>query len=135
MISAQSCCVVHACRISSHSARRLRAAAERREIGVVEEIGALDHQQQTLEHVRGVGVETDPSVSRRLDRRRLEVAAHRRQRRPARHVMREVAERRRRDGIHLGDGEIEIVADARYAARATPHRAPPARRSTPRSNR
>ena len=93
-----------------------RATTERSEIRVIEQIGPFDHEQQALEHVRRIGVEADPSVPGRLDRGRFEIASHGGQGRTTRHVMGQIAESRRRDGIDLRDREIEMVALARSAS-------------------
>ena len=81
--------------IPGHSGRRW-PTAERREVGVVEQVGPLDHEQEALEHLRGVRVEADETVLGLLDRRRLEATGRRGERRTAAEVVRQVGERRAR---------------------------------------
>ena len=91
------------------------AAGEPREPRVVEQVGALDEHEEVLELGGGVGVEADEAVARPLDRRRLHAARRADGLGPAHAVVGEVAEHRTRDRHRLGEGQVDVLADARAA--------------------
>ena len=89
------------------------ATTERRELGIVDEIGALDHDEEVLKHLRRVRVEADVAVFGLFDRRRLESTRRTKQLRPTSEMMRQIGKRRRGDRHHLGHRQVDVLAYAR----------------------
>ncbi len=87
---------------------------------VAEQVGPLDEEQEIPELLPGVGVEADPSVGGRLDRRRLQGARRRRQRRPAEEAVEEIEEGAAAERDRLEQGDVDMLAVP--GAPSAPHR-------------
>ena len=91
------------------------AVRDRRPVAVLDEVGALDHQEEAVELGAGVGVEADVAVGRRLDRRRLEAPARRARVRATAQRVHEVGGGGAGGVRDLGDGEVDELARATAA--------------------